>query len=128
MPDVTMSATFLGGTVVKAVGFFNMEPWEADSGTATLTLYPRDNKWELFAGAVNDAHGTPLKLSIAGESFRVAGDANFTLQLSAYKNEAVPNSGGNSRHMTLQVKEMGAVKIWCSLAEADRLSKFAQTP
>lgn len=128
MPDVTLSATFLGGTVVKASGFFNMEPWEADSATVTLSLFPRDNKWELFSGTVNDAHGTPTKLSIAGETFRVAGDANFSLQLSGYKNEAVPNSGGNSRHMTLQVKEMGAVKIFCTPSEADRLRKFAETP
>lgn len=128
MPDVTMAAYFQGGSIVKGVGFFNMEPWESESSTAQLTLYPKDNTWVPVIGSITDAHGTPLKMTIDGETFRVVGDANFSLQLAKYKNEPQPNTGGNSRKMTLQAREMTSVKLFLSLAEADRLRKKSETP
>jgi len=128
MPSITLAAYFQGGATVKASGFFNMEPWESETSTAVLTLYPKDNEWVPVVGSINDAHGTPLKLTIDGETFAVVGDANFTLQLAKYKNEPQPNTGGNSRKMTLQSREIGGVKLFLSLAEYDRLRKKAETP
>ncbi len=127
MGDVTLAATFIDGTVIRAVGFIDIESWESESNKLTLGMFPRDNRWETFAGTVEpDRAGSLKSVSIAGVTYRVLGDANLTLQPSEYKSEALPTSGGNIRKMTKQVRALTGVAISCNAQERETLRQIAE--
>lgn len=126
MGDVTLAMTFQDGTVVRAVGFIDIESgWESESNKMTLALKPRDNRWEVFTGS-GDVSGSVKKLTINGVTYRVLSDTNVTLQPSEYKNEAIPHSGGNMRRMTKQVRELTGVAIACNATEREALRALAE--
>ncbi len=127
MADVTLSVQYIDGTILQTSGFFNIEGWESESMLLTLNLFPRDNSWEVFAGSATGDHGSPKKLAINGKTYRCPGDANHQYQPSKYKNEAEPTTGGNTRKMTLQVRDMKSVTIKASSAEFEELRQLAET-
>jgi hypothetical protein len=127
MGDVTLAATFIDGTVIRASGFIDIEGWESESNKLTLGMFPRDNKWEVFAGSGDpDRAGSLKSVSIAGVTYCVLGDANLSLLPAEYKNEALPTSGGNIRKMTKQVRALTAVTISCNAQERETLRAIAE--
>jgi hypothetical protein len=124
--DVTLSAEFVDGTVIRGTGWIDIESWESESNKLTLTMTPRDNKWEVFAGTRGDDAGTPKRISVAGVTYRVLADANLSLQPSEYKNEAVPHSGGNLRKMTRQARALTGITIACTAQERETLREIAE--
>jgi hypothetical protein len=126
MADVTLSKTYADGTVLKATGFIDIESWESESNKMTLSMFPRDNKWETFAGTALDTHGTLRKIAINGVTYRALAEINVTLQPSEYKNEAQPTTGGNTRKMTKQVRSAGGIVISCNAVEREELRKISE--
>ena len=126
MADVTLAMTFADGTIVRGVGFIDIEGWESESNKLTLGMFPKDNKWENFTGSGGDISGSIRKLTINGVTYRVLGDTNVTLKAAEYKNEAVPTSGGNLRKMMKQVRELTGVAIACNPTERETLRVIAE--
>lgn len=49
--DVTLSFTTGAGDTYTANGWFSMGARKSMNGECPITMFPRDNKWEYFAGA-----------------------------------------------------------------------------
>lgn len=126
MADVTLAATFKSGTVIRATGFINVDNWESMDGKLTVEMTPRDNKWEVFAGASPDDAGTLKSISIAGVTYRVLGDTNVTLPAAEWKNEPIPTSGYNNRRLTKQARTLTGVVISCNAQEMETLRAIAE--
>jgi hypothetical protein len=127
MADVTVSVTFKDGSIIRAVpGFIDIENWESMDNKLTLAVTPRNNRWEVFAGAMPDTAGTLKGISIAGVPYRVLGDTNVTLPAAEYKNEPVATSGQNNRRMTKQARTLSGVIISCNVTEMETLRAIAE--
>lgn len=126
MADVTLSATFRDGTVIRATGFIEIETWESMDEKLTLSMIPRDNRWEVFSGALTDTTGSLSGVSIAGVPYRILGDGNVSLIPAAWKNEGVPTSGTNLRRMTRQVRALSGVTLACNPQEMETLRAIAE--
>lgn len=127
MADVTLSATFRDGTIIRATGFIELETWESMDEKLTLTMIPRDNRWEVFSGTLPDTTGSLSGVSIAGVPYRILGDGNVSMIPSEWKNEAVPTSGTNLRRMTRQARALSGVTIACTPTELETLRLISQS-
>ncbi|MBE3064731.1 MAG: hypothetical protein IMZ69_06900 [Spirochaetes bacterium] len=126
MADITLAVTFADGTVLRSVGFIDIESWESESNKMTLSMTPRDNKWETFSGSQLDTHGTPRKVAINGVTYRALPDTNVSLIPSEFKNEGQPTSGGNTRKMTKQLRTLSGITIACNAVERETLRGIAE--
>ncbi len=126
MADVTLSATFKDGSVIRATGFIDAENWENLDNKLTINMIPRDNHWEVFVGPLTDTSGTIKGISVAGVPYRVQGDTNVTLPASEWKNEAVITSGANNRRMTKISRALTGIIISCNLQELETLRLIAE--
>jgi hypothetical protein len=126
MADVTLSATFKSGAVVRATGFIKLENWESMDGKLTLSMTPRDNHWEVFSGTSPDDSGTMKSVTIAGVTYRVAGDTNIIFPASEWDNEPVTSSGYNNRKMTKVARTLSGVVILCNAGEMETLRGIAE--
>ena len=126
MADVTLSATYAGGAIIRAVGFIDAENWESLDNKLTISMTPRDNNWEVFSGSFPDDSGSLKSISIAGVPYRVLGDTNLALPMSKYKNEAVVHSGGNNRRMALQARTLPGIIIAANAQEAETLRLISE--
>jgi hypothetical protein len=126
MADVTLAVTFQDGTVLRAQGFIDIENWEPELQKLTLTLLPRDNRWEPAVGSNLDNHGSIRKLTVNGVTYRVFPDSNPPFIPVQYKNEAQPTSGSNTRKMTKQVRSITGLAISANPVERATLVTVAE--
>jgi hypothetical protein len=127
MADVTLSPSFIDGSVLRAKGWIHMDNWESESGKLTISAIPRDNRWSVFAGQYPDTVGTMRGMVINGVPYRTSGDCNVAVP-PGYKNEAQETSGANMRKMTKQARAITGIVLVVNLTEYETLRTLADTP
>ena len=128
MPDVTMTANFIDGSVITAQGFIDIQSWESQENKLTLTMFPRNNQWTVVGALTTDLSGTLKSVVISGVTYYAMGDANLDLQPAEYKNEVVMTSAGNViRKQTRQSRDLKNVVIKCNATERETLRTIAET-
>jgi len=70
--------------------------------------------------------GSLQDLSIAGQTFSVAADTNFSAQLSGFENSRTPHSGGSMKKMIRRVREIENVVCICNGNERDALKNLSE--
>lgn len=128
MADFTIAVKYKDGAIYSGSGYLEIESWTSADSIMTCKLIPRSGDgFALVAMGSGDQSGTPQAVRIAGVTYNVAGDADFSHTPSRYKNEPVPHTGGNMRKMTLQAQEIGAVKLIVNAREYAAIQALAQT-
>lgn len=74
----------------------------------------------------NNNSGTPRKVTLDGLSFSVPGDANITLNFSAYETEGIPTTGETMYKMTLRIPTAEGIDLIVNAADEDRLHKLSE--
>lgn len=125
MADVTLSAKFADGTILRATGWIDIENWTNQDSKLTLSMHSRDNTWAVFYGS-GDVSGSPRAIAVAGVTYNVLSDDDMTYNPAGYKNEAVMTSGGNQRKMTRIERAITGVTITANSKEYEALRQIAE--
>jgi len=75
---------------------------------------------------MSDVSGTPRKVTLDGVPYRVAGDANITLNLSPYETEGVPTSGQTMFKKTVRSPTAESIPIIANPVEQDTIRQLAE--
>jgi hypothetical protein len=75
---------------------------------------------------MGDTVGTPRKLTLSGQTFRVMGDANFSQILSRWENENLPTSGDNMHKMTRRATNVESITLGTNEEQADALKALSE--
>jgi hypothetical protein len=126
MADITMSYQTADGSIFSATGWIHIDSRETEDYKASLELHPRTD-WTSLGGSNQDTSGTMKKLVLAGITYDVLSDSNFSETVSKYKNESMPSSGRTMRKMTRQAPIVKSVTILCNQIERDRIKALAET-
>jgi len=75
---------------------------------------------------MSDVSGSPRKVTLDGVPYRVAGDANITLNLSPYETEGVPTSGNTMFKKTLRAPTAESIPLIANPVEQDLIRQLAE--
>lgn len=125
MPDVTMSVTLIDGSVLRGVGKIATDTWETQDGKLTLSLIPKDNRWEVVVGSATGVFGSLKKVTLNGQTFDVLTDANFSLVPSEYGIEGRSTSGNTIYVYTKRPRVLSQVTLQTGVAGAEQIRAMA---